>query len=133
MARLVSWHLWYVSFKFKVKNKNLTKITILFLGCGKSVIARCIANAFETFAPNNHPGYPKCAISAPTGKAADNVGGMTLHGTYTLPLTQESTAADQANERKTEETDVIPRLEDQRLARLQNNFCDMYGHLIDEV
>lgn len=71
-------------------------------------------------------------MSAPTGKAADNIDGATMHGTYVLPMNQEATAAKRARE-SIEDGDVIEKLRDERLANLQNNFCDMCGHLIDEV
>ena len=86
------------------------------------------------FAPNNNPGFSKCVVCAPTGKAADNIDGMTIHSTYTLLPNQNK----KMKKRKGTEADggddgQFDSLQPEALAQLQNNFCDTYGQLIDEI
>lgn len=86
------------------------------------------------FAPNNNPGFPKCIVSAPTGKAADNIGGMTLHSAYTLLPNQNKKASGRGRSaEEDEEGRLFDSLKPESLAQLQNQFCDMYGQLIDEI
>ncbi|KAK3930352.1 ATP-dependent DNA helicase, partial [Frankliniella fusca] len=98
-------------------------------GSGKSVIARNIVNAFETFAPNRHPGYPKSVVGAPTGKAAFLIGGETIHSIYRLVCDKERGSTERAHSGE----EILPPLGPDRLAHLQNEFCDLYGQVIDEV
>ncbi|XP_052132612.1 uncharacterized protein LOC127752088 [Frankliniella occidentalis] len=98
-------------------------------GSGKSVIARNIVNAFETFAPNRHPGYPKSVVGAPTGKAAFLIGGETIHSIYRLVCDKERGSTERAHAGE----EILPPLGPDRLAHLQNEFCDLYGQVIDEV
>jgi len=60
-------------------------------GVGKSHVITDIVQSFMRFymkTPNVNPEQICCVVSAPTGKAAFNVFGMTLHCTFKLPPNQ---------------------------------------------
>jgi len=60
-------------------------------GVGKSHVITAIVQSFMRFyvkTPNINPDEICCVVSAPTGKAAFNVAGMTLHCTFKLPPNQ---------------------------------------------
>ncbi|XP_026285113.2 uncharacterized protein LOC113211074 [Frankliniella occidentalis] len=99
-------------------------------GTGKSVVARNLANAFETFCPaNSNEDSSRVVISAPTGKAAFNIGGGTLHHNYHLSYNQEATAT----RRLHDGADVMLPLQGQQLGNLQNAFANVQAQIIDEV
>ena len=68
-------------------------------------------------------------ISAPTGKAAFNIGGGTLHHNYHLSYNQEATAT----RRLHDGADVMLPLQGQQLGNLQNAFANVQAQIIDEV
>lgn len=90
---------------------------------------RTLANGVERFAPNNHPGSPKIVVSAPTGMAADAVGGLTNHATYAFPYNQDTNVARRARDGQ----EPFERLHPEKLARMQNQFIDVYAQAIDEI
>jgi len=60
-------------------------------GVGKSHVITAIVQSFMRFyvkTPNINPDEICCVVAAPTGKAAFNVAGMTLHCTFKLPPNQ---------------------------------------------
>ncbi|XP_052119744.1 uncharacterized protein LOC127748812 [Frankliniella occidentalis] len=100
-------------------------------GTGKSVVARNIANAFEAFCPaNDNEDSSRVVISAPTGKAAHNIGGSTMHHAYILSWNQQSDATRRLNEGA---DDIMVPLQGQALANLQNAFANVHGQIIDEI
>ncbi|KAE8740782.1 hypothetical protein FOCC_FOCC013706, partial [Frankliniella occidentalis] len=99
-------------------------------GTGKSVVARNIANAFETFSPGNNYEDSRVVITAFTGKAAYNIGGVTMHQAYKLSLNQEVRASERL---KAGDSTIMNPLQHQALANLQNYFTNVNGQIIDEI
>lgn len=60
-------------------------------GVGKSVVTRCIYQAllkYYNHMRNENPDTFKLLLCAPTGKAAHNIGGMTIHSAFGIPANQ---------------------------------------------
>ena len=63
-------------------------------GTGKSFLIKTNrALVSRIWADSNNAGAPVCAVSAPTGLAAFNVGGVTIHRLLQLPIEHEGRAA----------------------------------------
>ncbi|KAK3916003.1 ATP-dependent DNA helicase [Frankliniella fusca] len=99
-------------------------------GTGKSVVAKNIANAFETFSSGSNNQDSRVMISAFTGKAAYNIGGLTMHQVYKLSLNQEHGACKRL---QSGEADIMNPLQSEALANLQNSFTNVSGQIIDEI
>ena len=74
----------------KVKTKSLPFFTFLSggAGCGKSVLIRAISQALIKYFNHLHDENPdtlKLLLCAPTGKAAHNIGGSTIHSAFCIP------------------------------------------------
>ncbi|XP_034239380.1 uncharacterized protein LOC117644221 [Thrips palmi] len=99
-------------------------------GTGKSLVAQCCANAFDTFAaPNDKSSAARVISCAPTGKAACIIGGMTIHHSHKLPYNQEEGATKRMHDGHA----PMPPLQGQQLANLQNFFLHVEAQLIDEI
>ena len=77
----------------KVKSNSLPFYTFLSggAGCGKSVVIRSINQALVKYYNHNHdegPDTVKVLLCAPTGKAAHNIGGSTIHSAFCIPASQ---------------------------------------------
>ena len=77
----------------KVKTKSLPFYTFLSggAGCGKSVLIRALYQALLKYfnhARHEDPGTVKLLLCAPTGKAAHNIGGNTIHSAFCIPASQ---------------------------------------------
>ncbi|XP_060571280.1 uncharacterized protein LOC132729522 [Ruditapes philippinarum] len=77
----------------KVKTQSLPFYTFLSggAGCGKSVVVRALNQALLKYF--NHlrhedPNTQKLLLCAPTGKAAHNIGGSTIHSSFCIPANQ---------------------------------------------
>lgn len=77
----------------KVKTQSLPFYTFLSggAGCGKSVLIRALNQALLKYF--NHlrsedPNTSKLLLCAPTGKAAHNIGGCTIHSAFCIPASQ---------------------------------------------
>ncbi len=60
-------------------------------GAGKSFLIECIYQAVQQYydhLPNAQPDQVKVLLCAPTGKAAFNIRGMTLHSAFKIPVSQ---------------------------------------------
>ncbi|KAK3930898.1 ATP-dependent DNA helicase, partial [Frankliniella fusca] len=99
-------------------------------GTGKSVVAKNIANAFETFCPGSNDENCRVVISAFTGKAAYNIDGLTMHQVYKLSLNQEHGASKRL---RSGDVHIMNPLQGEALANLQNNFSNVFGQIIDEI
>ena len=62
-------------------------------GVGKSMLIRCLYESLIRYfdkIPGANPDMEKVLLVAPTGKAAFNIGGLTLHSAFSLPVNQFS-------------------------------------------
>ena len=60
-------------------------------GVGKSFLIEVLyqtLNRYYAHLPGNQPEFQKVLLTAPTGRAAHNIGGLTLHSAFDLPLNQ---------------------------------------------
>lgn len=78
---------------FRVKTDELPLYTFLSggAGVGKSVVVRCIYQSLVKYL--NHlrdesPDACQVLLCAPTGKAAHNIGGLTIHSAFAIPANQ---------------------------------------------
>lgn len=58
-------------------------------GVGKSVVLRALYQAllkYYNHRPGENPDHLKILLCAPTGKAAHNIGGKTIHNTFSIPV-----------------------------------------------
>lgn len=69
-------------------------------------------------------------MSAPTGKAASLIDGLTINSVYALPFNQEEGSTGRAHGG---EEEILRPPGPERLAKLQNEFCDVLGQIVDEV
>jgi len=74
------------------------KLLHLFLsgvgGTGKSFLIDIIQNQVATIWKDCNSGDAKCVVVAPTGLAAHNVGGVTLHRLFQLPIEHQGKTAE---------------------------------------
>ncbi|XP_052133445.1 uncharacterized protein LOC113205714 [Frankliniella occidentalis] len=100
-------------------------------GTGKSVVARNLANAFEAFCPAiDKDDSSRVVISAPTGKAAYNIGGGTLHHNYHLSYNQEADSTQRLHDGS---QNIMLPLQGQQLGNFQNSFSNVQAQIIDEI
>ena len=77
----------------KIKSKSLPFFTFLSggAGCGKSVLIKAIHQALLKYFNHDRdedPSTVKVLLCAPTGKAAHNIGGRTIHSAFCIPASQ---------------------------------------------
>ena len=77
----------------KVTTKSMPFYTFLSggAGCGKSVLIRAINQAllkYYSHLQGEDPNTCKLLLCAPTGKAAHNIGGSTIHSAFCIPANQ---------------------------------------------
>ncbi|KAK3925197.1 ATP-dependent DNA helicase, partial [Frankliniella fusca] len=90
-----------------------------------------LAVIHETFFPaNTVEDSSTVVISAPTGKAAYNIGGGTMHNVYHLSYNQEATSSQRLHGGS---TDVMLPLQGQQLGNMQIKFANVRAQIIDEV
>ncbi|KAJ1525565.1 hypothetical protein ONE63_010369 [Megalurothrips usitatus] len=99
-------------------------------GTGKSVVAQCCANAFDTFAGPSNSSDARVIVCAPTGKAACVIGGMTIHHSHSLSYNQEAGATERMHDGSSA---IMCPLQGQRLANIQILFMNVEAQLIDEI
>lgn len=107
----------------KVKCKSLPFYTFLSggAGCGKSVLIMAIHQAVLKFLSHVHgedPSSIKILLCAPTGKAAHNIGGCTIHSAFCIPASQGF---------------HFKPLDMQQLNTLRSRFHDLKIVIIDEI
>lgn len=91
-------------------------------GVGKSALIKTLCfvlNKFYSRRPGNNGDKAKILLCAPTGSAAFNIGGSTLHSTFLLPLSQYR--------------GPLPRLSDSAMNTTRNNFEDIKLIIVDEA
>ncbi|XP_060603886.1 uncharacterized protein LOC132756767 [Ruditapes philippinarum] len=77
----------------KIKKQSLPFYTFLSggAGVGKSVVTRCLYQGLMKYLNhkrNEIPDAVKLLMCAPTGKAAHNIGGLTIHSAFCIPANQ---------------------------------------------
>ena len=62
-------------------------------GTGKSFLIECVRRLVKEMWKNDASDDTTCAVPAPTGLAAYNVGGVTIHQLFQLPIEHEGKTA----------------------------------------
>ena len=82
---------YHVLFWHKTQSSPIYNFLTGGAGVGKSVLLKCLYQAltkFYTSEAGENPENVKVLICAPTGKAAYNVGGVTIHSAFNIPAEQ---------------------------------------------
>ncbi|XP_053378668.1 uncharacterized protein LOC128548229 [Mercenaria mercenaria] len=89
-------------------------------GTGKSHLIKAIHNMVcrELKVPGNEPSKPTILLMAPTGTAAFNIGGCTVHSSFLLP---------------TKITEIYRKLSDSTCNQLRVQLCQLKVVVIDEI
>lgn len=91
-------------------------------GVGKSAFIETLCfvlNKYYSRLPGNNADTAKILLCAPTGRAAFNIKGSTIHSTFLLPLSQYG--------------GPLPRLGDSVMNTVRSNFRDIELIIVDEV
>jgi hypothetical protein len=114
-------------FFYHILNKVKMRLTPFYTflsggaGCGKSVLIRAINQALLKYFNHQRWEYPdslKLLLCAPTGKAAHNIGGSTIHAAFCIPANQGF---------------HFKPLDMQQLNTLRSRYHDLKVVIIDEI
>ncbi|CAC5423124.1 unnamed protein product [Mytilus coruscus] len=84
-------YFYHVLHWFKIKDEPVYNFLSGGAGVGKSVLIRAIYQGLLrilNMAPGSNPDDVKVLLCAPTGKAAHNIGGNTIHSTFCIPVSR---------------------------------------------
>ncbi|XP_063420756.1 uncharacterized protein LOC134705970 [Mytilus trossulus] len=84
-------YFYHVLHWFKTKDEPVYNFLSGGAGVGKSVLIRAIYQGLLrilNMAPGSNPDDVKVLLCAPTGKAAHNIGGNTIHSTFCIPVSR---------------------------------------------
>ena len=121
---IMKWSRDHIKYLSCIQKKTIDPIHLLITGdggCGKSHLAKTIFNALSKTMSYHagNPEKPKVLMLAPTGVAAVNVAGATIHSGLGIPVGCYG--------------ETIPKLNDKTRCKLRNNLSSVKVILIDEI